>query len=1097
MAADPTPTTVGIIQADVRLDARQLYDEVARIKAAIEDLKTSDPSVRVGAETAGALAKIEEVQAAADGLDGTVTEHIVTTTTGFGDSASTERAVAAQAEGLAAVRDKVTRATDAQRLAEEKLWAEQNGHSGVISDSTAAEGFEPGTLRPVDMQAIDNSTMAMERQTAALEARSAAAATARAEEAAWNAERAANGDPVSIAGGAVTISPGNAEQGAFEPGTLRPIGMAESEGGALATEQLTTAKAAEARALLEDAAAAEVDGAALEGLAVKTEAAKKAANNAGGGGGGGGGGGAMGMWGMILAVIGASIPMMAGLAGYVVALGGGFAALGIAGVFAFEGIKRAMADGSALGNQYAASISLIQQGLHGVEATAATAVAPGLAATFQALSQAMPFLNQEATLFGGILGNTVATAVRTVLDGMRVLNPLFIVGARALDGFVAGIDTLATNGSLAKFGDYATQMLPVVGGLFEHLFATIGNVVGSLAPMGQVMFGLLNGVLSVVDVLTLLGPAFAPAVAGAAALWGGMALYRLITPVLQGVYDTTLKVVQAVVGWTTASEASTTATVAQATSLQALAAAEAEDAVAADTAAVATRGLGGAIDFAAGPVGWIVGGIAALVAVLATSATATGNATGAMTDYTAALQQDGGAVGDATQKMAAHALQSSGAADAGAKLGLTLNTMTAAAMGNADAQKQVATATSAAGTTVDYAERAHSRFGHTMSASQAASIQVTNAVSAQEAAIRKSITAYNQYEQAVGGVTIATGQQLAGQTALANSYGDSTSVYMQAETAQKTAAAQLAQTTANMVQQSDAAGILQQAINGLSGTNLSQAQAETAAAAATNAVTDSLAKNGTAINGNTKAAVANQQSIQGKVTADIAVAESVGKATKSTEAETKSLADSKAALEKRLKAQNELTPAIQAYIDKLYKIPPLRLTKVDIDKSAAESALRSLTGSLNTITGTPWDIQIGILTSGGSAAAAAIAGRQAQLAGGRAMGGTIPKAAFGATAGTVNGPGSALSDTAGLWHLANGEEIISNANGQADKWRPLLKAINAGTVRGLGSTTRSGPQTIKTVNLGGIHLHSPVAQDPVRAAEDASQMIVAYAGFPL
>lgn len=58
-----------------------------------------------------------------------------------------------------------------------------------------------------------------------------------------------------------------------------------------------------------------------------------------------------------------------------------------------------------------------------------------------------------------------------------------------------------------------------------------------------------------------------------------------------------------------------------------------------------------------------------------------------------------------------------------------------------------------------------------------------------------------------------------------------------------------------------------------------------------------------------------------------------------------------------------------------------------------------------------------------------------------ADGGTIPgRAAFGAT---VPKDGGAYYDRY-PYLLAPGEEVISNRNGQADAWRPLLKAINGG-----------------------------------------------------
>jgi hypothetical protein len=49
--------------------------------------------------------------------------------------------------------------------------------------------------------------------------------------------------------------------------------------------------------------------------------------------------------------------------------------------------------------------------------------------------------------------------------------------------------------------------------------------------------------------------------------------------------------------------------------------------------------------------------------------------------------------------------------------------------------------------------------------------------------------------------------------------------------------------------------------------------------------------------------------------------------------------------------------------------------------------------------------------------------------------------------GTIPGPRSPYGDKV-LTPLAPGEEVISNSHGQADKWRPMLKAINAGMAGG-------------------------------------------------
>lgn len=58
-----------------------------------------------------------------------------------------------------------------------------------------------------------------------------------------------------------------------------------------------------------------------------------------------------------------------------------------------------------------------------------------------------------------------------------------------------------------------------------------------------------------------------------------------------------------------------------------------------------------------------------------------------------------------------------------------------------------------------------------------------------------------------------------------------------------------------------------------------------------------------------------------------------------------------------------------------------------------------------------------------------------------AGGGVLKKRADG---GTIWGPGTAWSDTAGIYALSTGEEVVSNKYGQADTHRSTLKAINGG-----------------------------------------------------
>ncbi|CAN5387909.1 hypothetical protein BH10ACT8_BH10ACT8_11190 [soil metagenome] len=113
-----------------------------------------------------------------------------------------------------------------------------------------------------------------------------------------------------------------------------------------------------------------------------------------------------------------------------------------------------------------------------------------------------------------------------------------------------------------------------------------------------------------------------------------------------------------------------------------------------------------------------------------------------------------------------------------------------------------------------------------------------------------------------------------------------------------------------------------------------------------------------------------------------------------------------------------------------------------------------------------------------------------------------------ATGGTIHGPGSGTSDTAGIFALSNGEEVTPAA--QATKYRALLKAIAADKVTGMAAGGTVGhyrthaakitPTTITDADAGGAvygvasYLRSQLpdvraaAANLSRAVDDAFQL---------
>jgi hypothetical protein len=102
-------------------------------------------------------------------------------------------------------------------------------------------------------------------------------------------------------------------------------------------------------------------------------------------------------------------------------------------------------------------------------------------------------------------------------------------------------------------------------------------------------------------------------------------------------------------------------------------------------------------------------------------------------------------------------------------------------------------------------------------------------------------------------------------------------------------------------------------------------------------------------------------------------------------------------------------------------------------------------------------------------------------------GGTAPGLAAGGTpGGTVTGAGNAWSDTAGLFRLANSEEVISNMFGQASNNRLLLKAINSGANRAKVAAVAS--QAAGGASSGGGQVVNNVTHKWYVQAADPSQL---------
>lgn len=468
-----------------------------------------------------------------------------------------------------------------------------------------------------------------------------------------------------------------------------------------------------------------------------------------------------------------------------------------------------------------------------------------------------------------------------------------------------------------------------------------------------------------------------------------------------------------------------------------------------DAEATSATAAGAALDFALGPIGLAAAAAGGLAAVLLGSASSTSAASEATGAYTAALQEDNGALGENVKLQAAKALSDAGAFSAARQLGISQATLTQAVLGQAPAVKDVTAAVAAASAKYGDWTQAHSGLTGASKTTRAAVQTVTEAVSAQSGSVKSSVQNFKDQQAALGGSS--------GAAATAVSATDKVTTALAAETAATTAATN--------------------ALTLLNGGSLSLLQAQTAQAASINSVTSSIKTNGTAITGNTAAAVANQQAIQATVTAVQANAQATLTATGSQDRATQAAISGKAALENQLKAQGQLTPAVQHYIDTIKFVPTTWTTKLNADDKAAATTLAIWGKDLSNV---PRSVQTEFSISGVEAASAALRAVSGQLNALSAQGSSVANAtaakvahaaaanaltrshggpiaqhfAEGGVSGQVWGSaGSATSDSI-VTALSVGETVTSSYASSYPGVAPLLQAINAdpkGTMQALGS----------------------------------------------
>lgn len=617
----------------------------------------------------------------------------------------------------------------------------------------------------------------------------------------------------------------------------------------------------------------------------------------------------------LLSVGAAALPVAGVATGALIGLG---AAAGVA-VVGVLGINDAVKKGTPLGKQYQSAFKPVVTEFTRMKQIAATGMFAGINQGVKALKPLFPALNKEVGMFSRQMGAVVGHAGPGLVALLTRLNPLFVtIGEQLVHGSQGFEQWAKSSQSVGRFVAYVQTTLPQVEHTFSSLAVTVSHLALAAEPFGGTTLTAIRLFSSAINSIPI-------------------GVLQTVVPLLLG-----LKV------GNTISAGLNNASASMAGFAQKTAAGGLE----ARATSRVVGGLGKAVGFL-GPVG-IAAGVAlgGLSVVMGRSKQAAIEDAKRVNDLTQAIQNQ------TTATVVLAQLQASGAVKAGKELGVTQNTLVQAVLHHGSALAK--TKTQIATASVQY-KAMNDNLQH-LSATQG----MVNDPKGYQAAVDGRNKLYNSlttlskglqqeqrdYEAAKVKAAEWARQQgssvLAAQIAngsfekIAKSLGMTGEAYINAKVAADQNIKSTQAQTAAMILENNAAGLLNQSLQQLGGNNLGVAQAQTSVASANRAAADSFKTNKAAIQGTSAAAVANQQALQAAASAALQHGQAVAQQTGSTAKATAAINADKAALEAQLSAQHRLTPAVLSYINTLFKIPPLRRTKVDLDDAAARRKAQQL-----------------------------------------------------------------------------------------------------------------------------------------------------------
>lgn len=741
----------------------------------------------------------------------------------------------------------------------------------------------------------------------------------------------------------------------------------------------------------------------------------------------------------VIALGPAIVPLAAGAAG----LGAAFGGLGAAGVLAIVGITDEMKKGTALGLTYQSTIDDAKTSVMGLAQVAAANVLGPLQAAVKDLQDKTPRLTGIIGEFSTMAGRTAGNLTTGLLSAFIALEPLMRDAGVYIQNLSKRFADAMSGPGIVAFGDYVRSVFPQVMASVESIVTAAVHLVAAFAPLGG---GVLTSIKLLADIITQFDPSALTAVATAAgAVFIGVRSWQGLSG-LVGKLSTALEGVG----------------------------------ISGERAAGGIR----ALNAAAGIVGIAIAGLSLLMTTMSTNSAEAQAATDSLAD---ALIRSNGAIDEGVRLTALKNAQDSGALDNARLLGISTQQVVDAYLGQGAALGDLSAQRDAALTKQKALVDAGKADASTMTDVETAYLNLKNQLAAAGIQWDDSKVKVQQHTDVLNANKGATSDAAIAMQNLASTYGTTAPVMQAVIDAQKKSAEQAALATAQMVYENNAAGLLKQSLDALSGKSLSAAQAQNAFDSSLANMGDHVTAQGkkihfttTSIKDMSSASVALRGQLLGQVTAAEQTAEAYGQMKGSSEAGRKKLIELRDQIIKNAVAHGVDKKAVEDYIGQVLDVNNLKVqpTKLDVDTAAALKKKKALQDSIDALKGKTVTLRINEVFAYTklSAQSASAADRQvadmfgkagSANAASRANGGPVP----GFAGGTLVGPGTGTSDsimamvaeTGRILRVSAGEFVSTDASRRRN--RAVLEAGNRGATLQVAGGTGGGGMSASEMRM--------------------------------